>query len=272
MIQGLNVRCNVGPVEILRSPFIELVSRRRAVVSTATVIIPDPEGKIRELVAVNQPVTVRFGYRGEANFWQEWEGTVSSIDQPRIQADDADAVTVQCVGLEKALTTTMITESFYREPADVVARRLLARTGLAVGEIAVPKDILPYQVFSDVSVARSVRQLSETLTRAYGYDMSRHALWLGANGLTWSAGNEPGDIYSIETAENLIAHTPPETYAGIGVVTSVLMPGLVHSRIIHIKDSRRNVDMKARALDVVHTLQNGGNSTVITYGKDMGWS
>ena len=42
MIEGLNVRCNVGPVEVLRSPFMELVFRRRAVVSRATVVIPDP--------------------------------------------------------------------------------------------------------------------------------------------------------------------------------------------------------------------------------------
>ena len=33
MIEGLNIRCNVGPVEVLRSPFMELVFRRRAVVS-----------------------------------------------------------------------------------------------------------------------------------------------------------------------------------------------------------------------------------------------
>ena len=29
MIEGLNVRCNVGPLEVLRSPFLELVFRRR---------------------------------------------------------------------------------------------------------------------------------------------------------------------------------------------------------------------------------------------------
>lgn len=86
MIEGLNVRCNVGPVEVLRSPFMELVFRRRAVVSRATVVIPDPEGEVRAVLAMGQAVSVRWGYRGEAGYWQEWEGTVENIDQPRAQA------------------------------------------------------------------------------------------------------------------------------------------------------------------------------------------
>ena len=184
MIEGLNIRCNVGPVEVLRSPLIELVSRRRAVVSRATVVVPDPEGEVRAALAVGQTVVVRWGYRGEAGFWQEWEGTVDSIDQPRAASAGADAVTVRAVGLEKALTTATVTESFYREPADAVARRLLARTGLPVGVVDVPGDVLPHQVFSGVSVARAVKQLAATLERACGHDMSRHALWLGASGLT----------------------------------------------------------------------------------------
>lgn len=271
MIEGLNIRCNVGPVEVLRSPFIELVSRRRAVVSRATVTIPDPEGSVRAALAVKQSVVVRWGYRGEAGFWQEWEGAVDSIDQPPAGSVGADAVTVQAVGLEKALTTTMVVESFYREPADVVARRLLARTGLAVGAVDVPGDVLPYQVFSGVSVARAIKQLSMTLEQAYGHDMSRHALWLGASGLTWSAEDEPGAVYSVATAENLLAHTPPLTPDGVGVVVSVPLPGLTHSRLVHIRDARRGVDATVRALDVVHTLQEGGNSTAISYGKDTGW-
>ena len=243
MIEGLNIRCNVGPVEILRSPFLELVFRRCAVLSRATVHVPDPEGEVRSRLAVGQAVAVRWGYRGEAGMWQEWEGTVEGIDQPRRDADGADAV----------------------------ARRLLARTGLAVGAVEVPGEVLPWQVFSGVSVARAVKQLSHSLERSFGHDMSRHALWLGASGLTWSAGDEPGDVYSVATAENLIAHTPPQTPDGVGVVVSVPLPGLTHSRLVHIRDTRLGVDETVRALTVAHTFQGSGNSTVISYGKDTGW-
>ena len=110
-----------------------------------------------------------------------------------------------------------------------------------------------------------------SLERSFGHDMSRHALWLGASGLTWSAGDEPGDVYSVATAENLIAHTPPQTPDGVGVVVSVPLPGLTHSRLVHIRDTRRGVDETVRALTVAHTFQGSGNSTVISYGKDTGW-
>lgn len=272
MIEGLNIRCNVGPIEILRSPCIELVSRRRAVVSRARIVIPDPEGEARASLAVGQAVALRFGYRGETNFWQEWEGSVEEIGQPAADAENADAVTIQAIGLEKALTTTLVRESFYREPAAAVAQRLLAATGLPVGAVDVPGDILPYQVFSNVSVARAIKQLTNTLTRSFGYDMGRHALWLGASGLMWSAGDEPGAAYAISTCDNLIANTPPATPDGVGVATSVLLPGLTHSRLVHITDTRRGLDITARALDVVHSLREGGNSTTVTYGKDAGWA
>lgn len=271
MIEGLNLRCNVGPAQILRSPFIELVSRRSAVVSRATIAIPDPEGEMRARLGIGQAVALRFGYRGEANYWQEWQGTVENIGQPGADAGDADAITVMAVGQEKALTTTTVKESFYREPADAVAKRLLAATGLAVGSVDVPQDILPYQVFSGVSVARAIRQLSATLERSFGHDMASHAVWLGASGLTWSAGDEPGPAYGISSCETLISHEPPATPDGVGVVVSVLQPGLTHSRLVHITDTRRGLDFTARALSVVHTLKEGGNMTTITYGKDQGW-
>ncbi len=271
MIEGINIHCNIGPVEIFRSPLIEIASRRSAVVGRAKIVIPDPEGEVANALSVNQEVSIRFGYRGEDNFWQEWLGFIDSIDQPRQNSEDADAIVVNAIGKERALITTLVKESFQREPAEAVARRLLTATGLPVGAVEMPAEILPWQVFSGISVARAIKQLASTLQRAFGHDMSRHALWLGAGGLTFSAADEPGPAYSIATAENLIAHTPPRTPQGVGVATSVLLPGLTHSRLVHIRDTRRGLDITARALDVVHTIQDGGNHTTVTYGKDTGW-
>jgi hypothetical protein len=269
-IQGLNVRCNVGPVELLRSPRIELAYKRRAVVTRALVQIPDPEGKARTALAVDQAMKVRFGYRaGASSLWHEWQGTVESIDQPDSAA--SDALIVRGVGLEKKLTTTVITESFYRETAHAVAKRLLSRTGLPVGTVDIPGDMLPHQVFSRVSVARAIKQLECTLRRAYGHDLSRHAVWLGASGLTWSDGPEPGEVYVIETAQNLIDHTPPVKPGEMGSIVSVPLPGLTASRMIRIRDTRRDISRQERAEEVVHVLGAGGNSTTVLYGKQAGW-
>lgn len=196
---------------------------------------------------------------------------MENINRSRADSASADAATVSAVGLERALTTTTVTESFYREPADMVARRLLTRTGFAVSMMDVPGDVLLYQVFSGVFVARAVKQLSRTLEHSFGHGISRHALWLGASGLTWSAGDEPGDVHSVAAMENLIAHTPPQTPNGVGVVVPVLLLDLAHSRPVHIRDTRCGMDATMRAPDMVHTSQDGDNSTAISYGKDTGW-
>lgn len=196
---------------------------------------------------------------------------MENVDQPRSGEDDADAVTVRAVGLEKALATTLVTESFYKESARAVAARLLARTGLPVAGVDIPDAELPHQVFSRVPVARALKQLETSLTRAFGADFSRHAVWLGADGLRWSAGDEPGALYTVETACNLVSHTPPLTDGGMGVVESVLLPGLRDGMQVRIRDTRRDVSLSTRALEVIHTLRRNGNITEIRYGKEQGW-
>lgn len=275
MIEGIAVRCNVGPVELLRSPGIELTYRRRAVVSRAVLEIPDPTGEVRAAVAVGQAVTVRFWYRGDSGLSHHWEGTVEALDQPGGQPGTktagADAVLIQAAGQEQKLATTMVTESFYGEPAQAVARRLLSRTGLPVAGVDIPADVLPHQVFSGVSVARAIKQLEVSLTRAFGHDLSKHAVWLGQNGLLWSADNEPGDTLVVESVNNLISHTPPVAEGGMGVVTAFLLPGLTASRTVRIHDARRGFDAEVRAQEVIHRLARSGNTTTIRYGKDQGW-
>jgi hypothetical protein len=271
MIEGLNIRCNAGPVEVLRTPYLELAYKRRAVLTRAVIQIPDPEGEVRAALAVGQDFFVRFGYRGLAGYWHEWQGTVEEIDQPGLGGVNPDAVTVRGVGREKALSTTLVTESFYQETAQAVARRLLARTGLPVGNVDIPGDMLPHQVFSRVPVARAIKQLEHTLTRSYGHDLSKHAVWLGASGLMWSAGDEPGAAYVIETAHNLIDHTPPVRPGEMGAVVSVLLPGLTDGRQVRIRDARRGIAALERAEEVIHVLRASGNSTTVLYGKKAGW-
>jgi hypothetical protein len=271
MIEGLNIRCNVGPVEVLRTPYLELAYKRRAVLTRCVLQIPDPEGKARAALAIGQAVQIRFGYRGPAGFWHEWQGTVEEIDQPAPASANPDAVTVRGLGREKALSSTIVTESFYQETAQAVAKRLLARTGLPLDNVDIPGDMLPHQVFSQVPVARAIKQLESTLQRSFGHDLSKHAVWLGASGLMWSDGDEPGPAYVIETAQNLIDHSPPTRPGEMGAVVSVLLPGLTDGRQVRIRDTRRGITALERAEEVIHVLQASGNSTTVLYGKKAGW-
>lgn len=114
MIEGINIRCNVGGVEVLRSPRIVLTLRRRAVVSTCEVDIPDADGHVQASLAKKQAVRVRFGHRGEGGTWHDWSGTVKDF-----QPAGPDTIRVQAVGLEQALIDTTVTEAMHGEPADV---------------------------------------------------------------------------------------------------------------------------------------------------------
>ena len=267
MIEGLNVRCNVGGFEVLRSPHIKLSYRRRAVFTRGEIDVPDPDRSIRAALGLKQPVRLRFGYRGGSDMWHDWEGTIDGF------SPDAgpDAIRVLVAGQEKALQETVICESYHGEPAATVARRLLASTGLPVAEINIPGDILPHIVFSNIPVARAIRQLDQSLARSFGHDLSRHAVWLGEAGLYWSAGEEPGAIYRVATAENLIDHAPATTPGALSRIDAALLPGLTHSRFVRLHDARRGVSGLVKALEVEHLLESGSNKTTILYGEERGW-
>jgi hypothetical protein len=267
-IQGLSINCRIGPLEVLRAPYLELAYKRRAALTRCRIDIPDPEGRAGGVLAPGQDMRVRFGYRG-SGFWHEWQGRVTDIEGAG--PENPDAIRVRGYGEEAALVETRVRESFYQETARAVARRLLARTGLPLGQIDIPGDVLPHQVFSDVSVARAIKQLAQTLEGAFGHDLSAHAVWLGAGGLNWSAADEPGAAYVIETAKNLIRHAPPARPGEMGGVVSALLPGLTDGRRVRIRDTRRGINTLERAEEVIHALEATGNTTTVLYGKQAGW-
>lgn len=266
MIEGLNIRCNVGPFEVLRSPRLRLCFQRSKVLSRAEIDLPDPDGDIRAGCAAGMPVQVRFGYRGEAGLWHEWTGTIAGVS-----ALAPDSIRVRVEGREKALLSTTIRESFAGEPADLVARRILAATGLPVARIDAPGDILPHMIFAGIPAARAIRQLAESLTRSFGHDLRRHAVWLGADGVSWSDGDEPGDIPVVATAENLIRHAPTDTPGALSEIVAVLLPGLIAGRQVIIRDARLGLTAQVRALEVEHLIEAGSGTTRILYGEEYGW-
>lgn len=270
MIEGLNIRCNIGSFQVLRSPSIRLSFRRRDVVSTCEIEVPDSARMVQAALAKKQPCQIRFGLRGENALWQEWEGTIKDFVQ-----SGPDILKVSCVGLEQALIDTRFTEAMGNEPADVVGKRILAATGLPVAKVEIPGEVFPHMVFSNVTAARAIKQLSQSLERSFGHDLSKHAVWLGESGgehpgrLYWSDQAEPGAIYVVETAKNLLSHEPNPN--GMSQITSTLLPGLTASRMIRIRDSKRDISGLFMALEVTHVLSEQSAKTIIGYGCDQGW-
>lgn len=263
MIEGLNLHCQIGGLEIVRSPLIELHLRRQAVASLASIDITDSSQTARNALAPDAPVELRFRYRGEGRT-QQWEGTVSRLEQL-----DPETLRVHAVGLEKKLLTQTMTESFYEEDSRAIARRLLQASGLSVSEISIPQESIPHVVFAHTTIAQGAKQLAHTLHRAFGHDLRPYALWLEPGGLRWSNSFTAGEA-RIASGENLLFHSPAPKGA-LGMVRSLLLPGLQHNQQVRIDDPRRGVSRTVLALEVHHTLSRNGNSTTLIYGGEYGW-
>ncbi len=266
MIEGVSIRAKIGAYEVLRSPKIVIESKRRQIVGTASLEVPDPTGEIRNGLNLGDKVQIIMRYKGDNPLEQTWQGTIYSLQT------EADNIIVIAKGLEQVLLDTFITEAFYEEPANIVAKRILEKTGYSIKTVDFGEFGLPYQVFSRCTVAGAIKQLSQTISQSYQVDLSKHALWLD-NNRQWnfSNGNEDGDIFIIETAKNLLSHRPPQKQGEMGELETVLLPSLTHSRIIKIRDSVRDIVQEVRAQEVTHKMEQGKNRTIIRYGKDEGW-
>ena len=74
MIEGFNIRCTVGGLEVLRSPRIVLALRRRAIVSRCELDVPDTDGSVQAVLAKKQPVRI-----GSATVARAAHGTTGQV-------------------------------------------------------------------------------------------------------------------------------------------------------------------------------------------------
>ena len=265
-IEGIAIREKVGAFEVLRSPKIIIESKRRQIVGKAVLEIPDPFGTVRPSLKTGQSVQIIMRYRGETNLEQTWQGTLFSVDT------EGENLLVTARGLEQTLLDNTLTEAFYEEPVNLVVRRILQKTGLGTAEIDMGDYTLPHMVFAGVTIAKAIKQLSQSVSRSFGKDLSKHALWLDAdNNWNFRNGEEQGTVFTVETAKNLISHRPPQREGEMGEIETVLLPGLTHSRLIKIRDSVRDIVKTVRVQEAEHRMVQGKNRTIIRYGKDQGW-
>lgn len=272
-IMGLSMKITIGGLELRRCPRVVLTYRRRTVLSQCEIDVSDPTGELIGSVAKDQPIDVQFWYRGGWGERHQWKGTVEGKGQSMADTRTGpDIFRVLGTGEEKKLLTTKVKEAMTGEPADVVAKRLLAKTGLPVATVKIPGDILPHIVFADVPVSRALKQLDYTLQRAFGHDLSKHAVWLGKAGLYWSDEDEPGAVPQLASGEMLLTHSPNSDPSHYAEAVCILYPGLRDSRKVLIKDARRGMTMTVRAEEVIHELnESAANTTTVRYGADYGW-
>lgn len=270
-IAGLQVHIRINGMVVQRCPLCRITYDRYTTTSYGMIDVPDPDGALARRVAPGQPVAVRFGYRAQAA--REWRGVVDAW-QPGI-GQNHDQITVQVLGPEFVpFIRTRITESYLEEPADVLARLMLARTGCPLGTVEVPA--LPIHRFTlcDVPVWQAMEQLARSCTAAHGQDMRRHALWLDDAGAVHygphddEAQDAAGTMPVIATGAGLIAHHPATSPKARSSVETFLLPAIRDGRLFRLRDARRGVDAVLRAVRVEHRIEPHKARTWVSYGGE----
>jgi len=263
MITGIRLHVEIGDAIIQRCPRLQINSVRHRPLDVAVVDIPDARAEAAQIFFPGDPVRIEYGYRGGES--AVWEGTLRGIK--RISRDQ---VSLLVDGKALPLTTTFVRECYADESSVAIASHLLGHTGLPVARIDIPNEVVSRFPVSDIPVWQAVRQLLQTLRQAYGHDMDRAALWLGATGLNLGDFDEAGNVPVIATGENLIRHLPAQASHSHHLVESALLPGMAHSRLFRLIDMRLGVDDTLRALSVRHEVTPDEITTKIQFGRERG--
>ncbi len=266
VINGINVVLTVAGMEFLRLPALWLESARHAPLTRGGFTLPDPDGQVLQALSVGAAVSIAWGYRDQP--MDTWSGTVEWM-----RPGTNDQVDVGVVGLERPMATVGVKQAFLDESAEAIVRYCLNRTGLPLAQVDAPGCMIPRYNIRSLPVWQAVQQVAHTCQRATGTDMSRWALWLGADGLHWGDHDEPAPsagLPAIEETGLLITHAPATDARALSQVETYLIPGLRHSMVFSLSDYRRGIVGQYRALKVRHEIEPDRARTFISYGVEHG--
>ena len=263
-ISGIRIDITVGELEVYRAPSWWIESLRHFPLSRAGITLPDPSGDLARTVKKGDPVSLTLGYRNQEP--TVWTGVVSTVEPGETQ----DQLEVRCVDGALPLTTTTIFQSWENETPEAIIAWAIRQAGLTPAVLGTTGITLPRVSAARIPVWQLVRQLRQTCHDSHGMDMSNWALWLGRDGVNWGGHDEPGDTITIGTGENLLDHQPNDWTSGMGMIETVLLADLTHSRRIHLVDDRRGIDTLHRALRVRHQGQPDRVRTFVWYGEEHG--
>lgn len=264
-IHGLNIRIRLDDNEVLRCPEWRIDSRRHVPLGRASVFLPDPAGELWRSIAKPAAMEIAYGYRGQTS--AIWTGEVASWARGRT----GDQIEYRAVDRSAPLATVNLTQSWENESPEAIVTWAIRQAGLVPGRIGTTGVILPRFVVSTIPAWVVAEQAAASCQKAFGVDMSRWALWLGLDGrVNWGDFDEPGPVPVIATGAGLIDHIPNLATPGLNLVETFLLPGLMHSQLFTLKDTRRGVDGTFRALRVRHLGTSDKVRTFIWYGREYG--
>lgn len=252
-IYGVELAINVGGWLFQRVPRCIVTYDRNTVLSRAEIHVPDPAGKILPSLHSFPDVSISMGYRNQQP--HIWNGTVDGWQQGT--GKRKDQLVIHAAGVELPLVTQTVKEMWVDEAAPAIAKKILQASGLAVGAVDVPAEVIPRMTLATVPVWQAIEQLRNTLVQGHDVDMSQHALWVDADKRVHfaPADHESETVPVIATGVGLIRHTPARTVNGLGEVETFLLPTMRAGMRFKLEDSRKGITGVFRAKWVMHSIK-----------------
>ncbi|SHI61148.1 hypothetical protein [Halodesulfovibrio aestuarii] len=268
-IYGIELSIQIGSYLFNRAPRCIITYDRHTVLSRAEIHVPNhvfgaAENTLSSLSQF-QEVSIEVGYRNQKP--HKWAGAVDGWKQG--QGNKRDQLIIYAAGVELPLVQKTIREMWVDEPASAIAKRILEASGLTVGVVDVPQEIIPRMTLATVPLWQAMQQLSNTLQQGHGRKMADHALWVDEAKLVNFA---PCDHWQdttpvIATGAGLIRHTPSQTVSGRSEVETFLLPTMRAGMRFTLKDSCKGIAGTFRALRVTHSVKPNKARTVLSYNE-----
>ncbi|SCY88249.1 hypothetical protein [Desulfoluna spongiiphila] len=259
VIAGIQLDIFLGEKRVTRCPECMVTASRRSVLTQASIAVPDPMGEVHQALDKGQSLSVRFGYRDRDP--GVFTGTVTRW-APSLKAKEH--VVIHADGPERALLTTHLTESWFEEPANVLARRMLAASGLPVGHVDLPDTLIPRMSVNGSPVRGAIMGVMHSLESGFSQNLSRSYLRLENGALVLSDAPREGAVPVIATAGGIIRHKVRTE--GPSEVETFLTPWMQPGMQFQLNDTRKGVQGLFMADAVTHVLRPRSVRTFLSYG------
>lgn len=264
-IQGIHNVVKVGGFSSNRVVSTVITARRHHPLSQAIVVLSDPVGEVAGGVSLKDPVNIIYGHRGGQ--LAEWSGSVTAFG-----CHNKDQIEISCVGLEKPLTATRITQAWLKETPENVIAYAVKQAGLAVGRINAPGPLFPHFITSNHTPWEIAKSCARTCEQQFGIDMRRWAFWMDSAGLVnWGDFEDQSSPQPVvATGAGLVEHKTGDGPLAESRVETFLLPGFWHSQPFVLQDNRRNINGTFRTLAVEHLISGAKARTYICKGDEYG--
>lgn len=260
-IKGIKIDINLAGMKVNRCPQCSIIYSCRAALTKARLSIPDPRAEVEKLLKPGAPVSIKFGFRGgEPGIFK---GKITGYGPGEVNRDE---LAVYASGPELPILENSISESWYEEPASVIAKRIISQSGLIPEIIELPDLVIPRMTLSGVNTREGIMQLMHTLETGFNLNFGSTRLEMKNKSLCLTQQKRKGPKFIIETGGGIITNRTLNKGGSSKVVETFLLPGILPGQEIIINDKKKGINSTFSVDEVTHSFRSQEIRTFISYG------